>query len=148
MNLPVISRFQIEVEQVDGFEFRVRFDKPHYTELLMDEPPPLGRDSAPNPARILAAAIANCLSASLLFCMRRGGMAVLGMRADAEVEIVRNENKRLRVGRVAVRLHPKLPEYADAHKVCVDMFEDFCIVTQSVRDGLKVDVEVVPEVVT
>ena len=148
MNLPVVSRFKIEVEQVDGFEFRVRFDKPSYPELRMDEPAPLGRDNAPNPARILAAAIADCLSASLLFCMRRGGIAVLGMHADAEVEIVRNENKRLRVGRVAVRLRPKLNEYAEAQRVCVDMFEDFCIVTQSVRDGLKVDVEVVPEVVT
>ena len=144
---PVISRFALEIEQVDGFEFRVRFDKPDYAELRMDEPAPLGRDSAPNPARILAAAIGDCLSASLLFCTRRAGVAVLGMRAEVEVEIVRNENKRLRVGRVGVRLHPKLAEDAAAFASCMDMFEDFCVVTQSVRDGLKVDVEVEPELV-
>ncbi len=61
----VVSAFDIRVEQVDGFSFRTKFDKSQFADLAMDEPPPLGRDTAPNAARILAAAIGNCLSASL-----------------------------------------------------------------------------------
>ncbi len=53
----VVSAFDIRVEQVDGFSFRTQFDKSQFADLAMDEPPPLGHDSAPNAARILAAAI-------------------------------------------------------------------------------------------
>ena len=59
-----VSEFGLRIEQVDGYEFRVRFDKEHYPEMRLDEPAPLGHDRAPNPARILAAAIGNCLAAS------------------------------------------------------------------------------------
>ena len=52
---PAVARFSLTVEQVDGFEFRVRFDKDQYEDLILDEPAPLGRDRAPNAARILAA---------------------------------------------------------------------------------------------
>src|SRR5512138_3209023 len=35
--------FGVEVEQQEGFEFRVRFDWPQVAELLRDEPEPLGK---------------------------------------------------------------------------------------------------------
>ena len=38
--LQPVSEFQISVEQISGYEFRVRFDKQQYPELLMDEPAP------------------------------------------------------------------------------------------------------------
>ena len=68
---PVVSEFTITIEQNRDFEFTVRFDKPQYPAWLLDEPAPLGRDSGPGAARALAAAIGNCLSASLLFCARK-----------------------------------------------------------------------------
>ena len=44
----VASTFSVHVEQIDGFEFRVRFDKEYFAPLLLDEPPPpLGHDTAP-----------------------------------------------------------------------------------------------------
>ena len=88
----VASRFSVHVEQIDGFEFRVKFDKEQFAPLLLDEPPPLGRDTAPNAARVLAAAIGNCLSASLVFCLKRAKVAATGVTADVDVEIVRNES--------------------------------------------------------
>ena len=138
------GEFTLHVEQVDGFEFRVRFDKEHYPELKADEPMPLGRDSAPNPARILAAAIGDCLSASLLFCLKRRGVAAAGLRSEVRVQLVRNEHKRLRVGRVDVAIHPRDPIPSDALAACLATFEDFCVVTQSVREGIEVAVTVSP----
>jgi uncharacterized OsmC-like protein len=140
-----VGKFTIHIEQVEGFQFRTRFDKEQYADLLMDEPAPLGRDSAPNPARILAAAIGDCLSASLLFCMKRAGLSILGIVAKVDVELVRNENKRLRIGAVDVALTPRLAGDADAERACLEAFEDFCVVTQSVREGLDVRVNVSPE---
>ncbi|MEZ4392771.1 MAG: OsmC family protein [Polyangiales bacterium] len=139
-----VSEFSLRIERVDGYEFRVRFDKEHYAELSMDEPPPLGRDSAPNPARMLAAAVGNCLAASLLFCMNRARRPLDSVTADVKVELVRNEAKRLRIGRVAVVLRPQVEGGAEALAPCLETFEDFCVVTQSVREGLQVDVTVEP----
>lgn len=141
----VVHTFDLEMEQVSGYEFRVRFDKPHYPELTLDEPAPLGKDAAPNASRVLAAAIGNCLSASLAFCMSRAGEPLSGIRTTVSVELVRNEDKRLRIGKVGVVLHPKLSPGGAAFAKCLPAFEDFCVVTQSVRHGVEVDVRVEPE---
>jgi hypothetical protein len=44
--------FGVEVEQREGFEFRVRFDWPQVPELVLDEPEPLGKARGPNAARL------------------------------------------------------------------------------------------------
>lgn len=142
--MQVANRFTIHVEQVEGFEFRVRFDKEQFSPVRMDEPPPLGRDAAPNAARILAAAIGNCLAASLVFCLKKANVTASNVTADVAVEIVRNEARRLRIGKVEVTLHTSLPAHDPALVGCISTFEDFCVVTQSVRHGIDVDVKVVP----
>lgn len=141
----VVSEFAIHMEQIDGYEFRVRFDREQFAELHLGEPPPLGRDTAPNAARILAAAIGNCLSASLVFCLTRAGHPLHGIHSDVRVQIVRNEDKRLRIGQVDVTLHPRIAAESAALARCLGSFEDFCIVTQSVRQGIDVRVHVEPE---
>jgi uncharacterized OsmC-like protein len=137
------SEFTISIEQVRDYEFRVRFDKEHLAELVVDEPPPLGHDAGPSPSRLLAAAIGNCLSASLVFCARRARVDLQGIRTEVKVFIVRNEQKRLRVGSVEVVIDPNLSEADRAQAArCRGLFEDFCTVTQSIRDGIDVRVSV------
>jgi uncharacterized OsmC-like protein len=135
--------FKLAVERVDGYEFRIRFDKEALGELLVDEPPPLGKDRGPNPARLLAASVASCLSASLVFCLHKAGVEVGALTTEIETELVRNERRRLRIGKLAVRLRPELPPGRELGS-CLEAFEDFCVVTESVRQGIEVDVAVVP----
>ncbi|MCC6900513.1 MAG: OsmC family protein [Polyangiaceae bacterium] len=139
-----VAEFDLEIEQVDGYQFRVKFDKEQYADLLLDEPHPLSGDVAPNASRILAASIGNCLSASLVFCMARAGAPIESIRTQVHVELVRNQEKRLRVGQVAVKLMPKLGQDGAKYAKCLETFEDFCVVTQSVRQGLDVTVSVEP----
>lgn len=139
------SSFNIRIEQLSGYEFRVKFDKPHYPELYVDEPPPLGHDAAPNPARLLAVAIGDCLAASLQFCLTRGGAQLSDLKSDVHVELVRNEQKRLRIGRIDVTLRPRIEGDAAALARCASGFEDFCVVTQSVRQGIHVNVAIEPQ---
>lgn len=133
--------FTVHIHHVGGYVFRTSFDKEQFADLLVDEPPPLGTDSAPNPARILAAALGNCLAASLQFCLRKAGIEPLGMSATAQVQLVRNDERRLRIGEVNVTLFPEVAE-PEAVAECVSVFEDFCVVTESVRQGLDVRVHV------
>jgi len=54
--------FSLQLEQTEGFEFKVKFDWPDVAELLLDEPEPLGKKHGPNAARLIAAAVANCVT--------------------------------------------------------------------------------------
>lgn len=134
--------FTLRVEHVDGYEFRVVFDKDTHPPLSVDEPAPLGKDQGPNPARLLAAAVASCLSASLVFCLSRAKIPVDGLKAEVRTELVRNERNRLRIGKLNVQLQPDLPEGSADPSHCLEVFEDFCVVTESVRQGIDVDVAV------
>jgi len=135
--------FSIEFERIQDYEFRIKFDKEQYQELITDEPQPIGKDMAPNASRLLAAAVGNCLSASLLFCAEKARANVKSLRAHVTLEHGRNERGRLRIGKINVEIVPEVDEI-DRSKLqrCLDKFEDFCVVTQSVRQGIDVSVSV------
>jgi len=134
---------EISLEQVSGYEFRVRFDDTAMPDLLTDELPPLGAGAGPNPSRMLAAAVANCLSASLLFALRKYKNDPGQLAAKARATLARNEQGRWRVARIAVDLDLGQAEADLAHlDRALAQFEDFCTVTQSVRQGIAVDVSV------
>jgi uncharacterized OsmC-like protein len=137
------SRFTITLEHLEEYEFKVRFDWDGVEDLLLDEPVPMGGQRGPNAARLLAAAVGNCLSASLIFCLRKAKIEPTGMKTTVEGRIVRNENKRLRVGGVSVRIELDTGEDPNRMGRCLSLFEDYCVVTESVRKGIEVDVEVV-----
>jgi organic hydroperoxide reductase OsmC/OhrA len=138
-------RFRVGLRSLDGYRFAVDFGVAGVSPLELDEPTPLGEGHGPNAARVLAAAIGNCLAASLLYCLRRARIAVEGVDATVEGDMVRNERGRLRLGPVRVTLEPRVPpDERDRMGRCLELFEDFCVVTQSVRDGLDVAVSVAP----
>jgi hypothetical protein len=95
--------FSVELEQQEGFEFRVRFDWPGAAELTLDEPEPLGRRAGPNAARLVAAAVANCLSASRVFCLRSKFKQNPGpVRAMATGRLERNKKGRTRIAGIGL----------------------------------------------
>ncbi|GAB6039584.1 OsmC family protein [Endothiovibrio diazotrophicus] len=136
------TSFRIDLEQVEDYEFRVRFDREQFPDLLLDEPAPLGRDAGPNASRILGAAVANCLSASLLFCLRKSHQSPGKVKAGVTVEMARNERNRLRVGRIQVDIDVAGLDDPARMGRCLDLFEEFCVVTASIREGITVEVAV------
>lgn len=135
--------FEITLDQASDYEFKVRFDDTAIPDLTTDETSPLGRDAGPNPSRLLATAVAHCLSASLLFALRKYKNTPGHLGAKAKATLARNEHGRWRVTHIGVDLQlsdkAELLEHFDR---VLAQFEDFCIVTQSVRQGIKVDVSV------
>lgn len=135
----------VTMELQGGYRFIVDFDQEGVPPVLMDEPGPLGEGAGPSAARLLAAAVGNCLSASALYCLRRARIDVYGMRTTVEASLERNEAGRLRVKAVRVRIEPVVDDSQRARmQRCLELFEDFCVVTQSVRQGIDVDVAVAP----
>ncbi len=135
--------FSLTVTRREGYQFAVDFDDSSWTTVLMDEPEPIGEGVAPNAARMLGAAIGNCLAASLLFCLEKAHVTVSDLTARVEGEIERNEQGRLRVSKVKVVLEPSFESTPSGRlSRCLDIFEDFCVVTGGVRKGIEVEVEV------
>jgi len=137
------GRFSITLDQMQDYEFRVRFDKEQFQDLMTDEPPPLGRDRGPNASRLLAAAVGNCLSASLVFCARKARLDMHGLHTEVALEYARNEKGRLRIGKIDVVIEPKFDEsQPEKAERCLGLFEDYCTVSQSVRAGIPMSVSV------
>lgn len=137
-----VMKRTIEMEHIGGYQFIVRFGDER-GELMADEPVPLGEGKGADAARILGAAIANCLSASLLFCMNKSRANVESMKSTAEVSIVRNERGRMRIEHVDVGIDVGADaDTAQKLARCSGLFEDFCVVTASVRQGIPVNVAV------
>lgn len=137
------QEIRVTLELQEDYAFRVQFDGEALEDLHTDEPAPLGSGSGPNPSRLLLVAVANCLSASLLFALRKFRNQPGGLRTRARTALARDGNGRWRIPRVEVEL--ELAESAEAHQQLqriLEQFEQFCVVTQSVRQGIAVDVRV------
>lgn len=137
------TSFTVRLTQDRDYQFRVAFDAPNMASLLVDEPAPLGKNEGPNAARLVAAAVANCLSASLLFAVRKFKQDPGSLAAEAVTRIVRNEQGRFRIAGidVAIQLGTASDQIEHLDR-SLAQFEDFCIVTQSIRQGIPVHVAV------
>lgn len=137
------STFDVSLTRQDQYRFHVDFGDGTGATLQMDEPEPLGEGAGPNAVRVLAAAIGNCLSASLLFCLEKARVDAYALRTHVTGSITRNEKGRLRLGPLKVHIEPELGDVPPARiERCLEIFEDFCTVTASVRRGLDVEVDV------
>lgn len=135
--------FEVKLELLDNYKFEIDFGD--FGQMISDEPEPLGHGEGPNPSRLLGAAVANCLAASLMFAIRKykGEPGKLHAKVIGDLERV---DGRWRVTHLHVEL--VLGNRADAIDKLdrvLAQFEDFCVVTQSVRSGVEVDVTVLDE---
>ena len=98
----------------------------------------------PNPTRMLGLALLGCLSASFIFCLKKRNLTLDDLKAEAELTIARNEKGFWRVKKVDVDIDIKIsdPETLKRADQCRKMFEQYCIVTQAVREGIDVEVNV------
>ncbi|MDO9477187.1 MAG: OsmC family protein [Pseudohongiella sp.] len=132
--------FEVRLKLLEKYLFEVDFGE--FGNVMTDEPPPLGDGEGPNPSAMLAAAVANCMAASLLFALRKHKDDPGELTALVSGTIDRVDNF-LRVTHLDVKLHlgknsADMPSIAKA----VSQFENFCVVTQSVRHGIEVSAEV------
>jgi hypothetical protein len=80
-----------------------------------------------------------------VFCLQGKFKQPIGpLRTRVHGELVRNDQGRLRIGRfdVTIRLADDASSVQHMDR-CLAQFEDFCVVTESVRHGIAVGVRVV-----
>ena len=134
--------FSVQLTLLEGYVFKVDFGD--MGDILTDEAPPLGNGEGPDPARLVGAAVANCLCASLLFALRKAKEQPGGVSAVVTGDMERQDG-RWRIGRLDVKLQVENAQALQQLPAVLEKFEDFCIVTQSIRQGIPVNVEVVDQ---
>ncbi len=137
------------IQWIDDLKFKAEFDLPDVDELIMDEPVEIGgHGKGPNAERLISAAIGDCLCASLLFCLKKSGVTVKSMKAIVNATVERNDEDLLRLRKIDVKIQPIVGERKDINKIerCQNIFEKYCIATESLKKGIEINVEVVPKV--
>jgi uncharacterized OsmC-like protein len=132
----------VHLTQENDYRFQIAFED-GAPELTVDEPPPLGSAAGPSPVQLLTAAVGSCLSDSLLFALRKFKQSPEPVRCEMRADVGRNSEGRMRVLRMKAVLTLGVAANQLAHlDRALDQFEEFCTVTQSVRTGIPVTVEV------
>lgn len=132
----------VRLAQRQDYQFDVQFGA-GVPGLLADEPPPLGQGLGPSPVQLLAAAVGNCLSDSLLFALRKFKQNPEPIQCEVSAEVGRNAEGRLRVLALQATLTLGVPAEALEHlERVLSSFETYCTVTQSIAQGIAVRVSV------
>lgn len=134
------NSFEVRLRLLENYLFEIDFGD--FGKILTDEPEPLGDGEGPNPARLLAASVANCLSASLLFAVRKfkGDPGEVSATVTAHTDRVEGRWRIVKMN-VEIQLNAEAASLPHLDRA-LDQFENFCVVTQSVRSGIPVDVSV------
>lgn len=133
----------VSLQQQADYRFEIRFGE-NIPSLIADEPAPLGKGEGPSPAQLLCASVGNCLSDSLLFALRKFKQTPEPLRCEVTAEVGRNPEGRLRIlgihATITLGVEAASLEHLDR---ALAQFEEFCTVTQSVRQSVPVRVTVV-----
>ncbi len=128
---------------LQGYQFRVEFDAEGMSKLLLDEQKPAGQNLGPNPTRLLSAAVGHCLSSSLIYCLLKARVKIKNIETTVRAKVARNKEGYLRVEDIEVQISLDVAE-EDKSRIprCKEIFENYCTVTQSVRKGMEINVNV------
>lgn len=133
---------QVRLRQQRDFQFEIDFGAA-VPKLTGDETPPLGQGQGPTPVQLLAAAVGNCLSDSLLFALRKFKQSPEPIECLVSAEVGRNAEGRLRVQGFDVRLTLGVAADTLQHLDRVlDQFENFCTVASSVSQSIPLKIAV------
>ncbi|MGY4829220.1 OsmC family protein [Sphaerotilaceae bacterium SBD11-9] len=132
----------VDLQQQGGYRFLASYSD-GVPPLLCDEPPPLGEAAGPSPVQLLATAVGNCLSDSLLFALRKFKQQPEPLSCRVTAQVGRNAQGRLRVTGMLAELTLGVEAARLEHLDRVlSQFEAFCTVTQSVGAAIPVEVRV------
>lgn len=110
--------------------------------FVVDEAPPLGGGQHPNPLALVATAVGECLSSSLLHCFDKARLDVASLETRVTPSVHRNDAGRLRIARLDVEIRVETKDGAERANRCLRIFEDYCTVTATLRAAFPIDVVV------
>ncbi len=137
--------FGVHINYIDGFKFKSQAYEGaalHGLPVLSDEPDPVGTNAGPSTPALLAMAVGHCLSASLIETLRHAGISTISSNTEAVSIVVLNDQGNPRIKEIRVDIKPILPMASGNIQRCINVFENYCTVCQSIRPAIPVYVTV------
>jgi organic hydroperoxide reductase OsmC/OhrA len=132
------------------FKVNLGYEKLH--ELFIDETfDNKSKIWGPDATQLLAMAVLGCLNASFIFCLNKRNLTIDDLEAQAEVSFKKNESGYIRVKKIDIKIRPKSNDLDTLKRIqqCIKkvksgnmFFEESCIITSSVREGINVNVDI------
>ncbi len=137
--------YELSMVKLDDYKFIVDFNKDTIPDLFMDESEDVlgGKGTGPTASMLLAAAIGNCLSASLSFCLTKKKHSVNELKTKVILFRERNKEGFWRISEVNVSITPNIENSEDkSAQRCVELFRKYCVVSSSLEEGIKINVSI------
>lgn len=138
-------RFVVKITHQQNYQFSSQAsedERLHGTPYLSDEPDPVGDAAGPSTPALLGSALGHCLSASLLEALKHSRVDVLNCETEVVTVVKPNTEGNPRIDHVEVTIRPRVAERDRRTKRCEEIFENYCTVTSSVKEGIAVEVNV------
>lgn len=135
--------FVTKLQLIEGYKFNVKSDIDYLPDLIVDETKPDGEGAGFNPTRLLSASVGHCMSSSLIYCLKKARIPITDLKTAVKTYLYRNEKGRLRIEKIDLEIYLEVRD-EDKPRVhrCLSLFEDYCTVTQSIRKGIQVQVNI------
>ena len=132
-----------ELQLIEGYKFQAKSDLEYFPDLIVDEAKPEGTGAGLNPPRLLSIAVGHCLSSSLVYCLKKARIPIIRLETIVKTNLFRNKKGRRRVRSIGIQIDLQVNEEDNKRLPrCLNLFEDYCTVTQSIRNGILVNVNV------
>jgi len=141
-----IFTLEINLKRKEKYKFEVDFGKDTIPTLMLDElkEVPGGEETGPTASMLLGAAVGNCLSASLIFCLEKKRIPLTDIKAKVILKRQRNEKGFWRILEINVELYPQtLLNNVENYERCLEIFRNYCIVSSSIVSGIPINVDVI-----
>lgn len=137
--------FGVKIQFIEKFQFKSQAYEGnviHGAPVVSDEPDPVGSNAGPSTPALLAMAVGHCLSASLVETLRHAGINVVSLTTEAISVVAPNADGLPRIKQINVTITPVLEKDSRNIQRCIDVFENYCTVCQSIRPAIDVHVTV------
>lgn len=134
--------------------FKSMFNFKKTSSIFIDETveeKPETQKLGPDAATLLGMGIVSCLSASFLFCLQKRNLTLDDLEGKVEISFHKNDKGYTRIKKINVKLIPKTKDKEVRKRIHTCMrevkdgnmfFEETCIITPSVKEGLDIIVNV------
>jgi len=118
----------------------------HFKDIHVDEPKSFhGTDLGPSSIEYILIGIGGCLGSSFVYCLNRNNVDIenLEIIVDGTLKHIDRE-KHLRLIDIKVNLYFTTRNNESSEKIdlCIKKFKEHCVVTNSIMDGIPVQVKV------
>ena len=118
----------------------------HFKDIHVDEPESFhGTDLGPSSIEYILIGIGGCLGSTLVYCLNRNNVDIdnLEIIVDGTLKHIGRE-KHLRLIDIKVNLYLTTRNNESSEKIdlCIRIFKEHCVVTDSIREGIPIKVEV------